>query len=65
MNHVTEKKYEEYLDVFYKHKIGRPVMIDFTNDIEGKMDLLFNDQNVDSIINTMVKDEYFYKLVIS
>lgn len=65
LNHVTKERCDEFFNVFYRHKIERPAMVDFTNDIEGKMDLLSNDQNVATIINTMVKDEYFYQLAMS
>ena len=65
LKHVADEDIKEFIGIFHKHKIENPIFIDFTHNIKEKMNLLSNDQNVTAIIDIMIKDEYFNKLVRS
>lgn len=60
--YLSEKDLTDFLNVFTRHKIEIPSSF-FRSDFKEKVDLLSNSQNRNAIIETMVKDEYWIKLI--
>lgn len=52
-----------FIGVFRKHKIASPVVVNMMNDMREKISLLSNDQNRKLIIETMIKTDYFIRLI--
>lgn len=59
----SEEKFEEYIDTFYEHGIKMPSVIFSMDKIEDKIALLSKTQNKNAIIDIMINDEYFNKLI--
>lgn len=60
---VANEKFPEFMEVFYKHKISSPSVIHLMNVIKEKIGILFDNQNKQAIIETMIKNEYYTKLI--
>lgn len=60
-----EDRFEEFIGIFHKHKIHSPSVIHWMNNIEKKISILLNEKNREAIIETMIKTEYFTKLIIN
>lgn len=60
----SDDKLIEFLNIFVKNGITAPSAIHMLNDIREKIDILSNEKNRSAIIQTMVKTEYFKRLIL-
>lgn len=60
---TDNEKFEEFLEVFYKHGLKSPAAIFSIQRIEEKVGLLSETRNKNAIIDIMMNDEYFNKLI--